>query len=98
MALQAKTSRKKKKPEYKSFRLRKRIKPSKVKKLPSSWKLWKSSLKFIRTHWKTIGLFLIVYMTLYLVFVRGLGSAVDLTMLRKVFQKMGNLQMDCLKV
>lgn len=77
MALEAKTRRKKKKPEYKSFRLRERIKPSKVKKLPSSWRLWKDSLKFLRKNWKKIGLFLLVYMTLYLVFVRGLGSAVD---------------------
>lgn len=69
----------KRKPEYKSFRLRKRIKPASFKPLPSSWLLWKDSIKFVRQHWKKVGLFLLIYMTLYVLFVRGLGSAINFT-------------------
>ena len=79
MALKAPVVRKKKKPEYQSFQLRKRIKPTSFKPLPSSWNLWKTSLRFLRNNWKKVGLFLAVYMLLYVIFVRGLGSAIDFT-------------------
>lgn len=77
MAVKAKSARKKKDPKYNSFKLRKRIKPNTFKPLPGSWKLWKSSLAFLRTNWKKVGLFLVIYMALYVTFVRGLGSAID---------------------
>lgn len=77
MATNSQINRKKKKPEYKSFRLRKRIKPASFKPIPSAWFLWKDSTKFIKQHWKKVTLFLLIYMFLYILFVRGLGSAID---------------------
>lgn len=70
-------NRKKKVPKYQSFRLQKRIKPKKVKPLPSSWRLWVDSISFTKQNWKKVGTFLVIYMLLYLVLVRGLGSAID---------------------
>lgn len=70
-------NRKKKVPKYQSFRLQKRIKPKKVKPLPSSWRLWVNSINFLRQNWKKVGTFLIIYMLLYILLVRGLGSAID---------------------
>lgn len=77
MPQKQKTIRKKKNPEYKSFRLRKRIKPANYKPVPTSWFLWKESLRFIKLNWKKVGSFLFIYMVLYVLFVRGLGSAID---------------------
>lgn len=89
MAEKNKINRKKKNPEYKSFKLRKRIKPAKFKPVPSAWSLWKESLSFIKQHWKKITIFLLVYMSLYIVFVRGLGSAIDFNNIKESISENG---------
>lgn len=89
MADKNKSIRKKKKPAYKSFRLRQRIKPAKFKPVPTSWALWKESLSFVKLHWKKVTLFLLVYMSLYIVFVRGLGSAIDFANVRENLSENG---------
>lgn len=90
MTKSIKANRKKKKPEYQSFRLRKRIKPAAFKPIPSAWFLWKDSIKFIRHHWKKVGLFLLIYMVLYVLFVRGLGSAIDFANVKQNLSENGS--------
>lgn len=89
MALKAKDTRKKKNPEYKSFKLRKRIKPSNFKPLPSAWWLWKDSTKFLLANWQKVSAFLLIYTFLYVVFVRGLGSAIDFAGLKESLNSNG---------
>lgn len=89
MAVKQIKTRVKKNPEYKSFKLRKRIKPQKFKSIPTAWFLWKESLKFIRVNWKKVAIFLAVYMVLYVVFVRGLGSAIDFTNVKENLSENG---------
>lgn len=76
------TIRKKRLPEYQSFKLQQKIKAKKYKPLPSAWSLWKSSLAMFWKHKKTIGLFLFVYAVLYIIFVRGLSGGINLGELR----------------
>lgn len=74
--------RKKRSPEYLSFRLQPKIKVKNYKPLPSAWQLWKNSLQMFWRHKKTIGLFLLVYAVLYIIFVRGLSGGINLGDLR----------------
>ncbi|MEK7471758.1 MAG: hypothetical protein AAB624_00755 [Patescibacteria group bacterium] len=76
-------TRKKRLPEYQSFRLQQKIKIKNYKPLPSAWKLWKSSLQMFWKHKRTIGLFLLVYAVLYIIFVRGLSGGINLGELRE---------------
>jgi hypothetical protein len=67
------TVRKIKPPKYKTFRLSKRIKhlgPA----LPSASKIFRSSLRALRTNWRSFGGIALIYLVLSLILVRGLGS------------------------
>lgn len=76
-------ARKKRLPGYKSFKLQQKIKIKNYKPLPSAWSLWKSSLRMFWANKKTIGLFLLVYAVLYIIFVRGLSGGINLGDLRE---------------
>jgi hypothetical protein len=65
------------KPQYKSFRLHKRIKHH-GPKLPSWWQLLKKSLALMKANKRPLVVFAIVYAVLNLVLVRGFSSAVDI--------------------
>lgn len=78
--------RKKRSPEYLSFRLQPKIKVKNYKPLPSAWQLWKNSLQMFWKHKKTIGLFLLVYAVLYMIFVRGLSGGVNIGELREILK------------
>lgn len=75
-------ARKKQLPSYRSFRLQRRIKVKDYQPLPSAWKLWRSALQMLWIHRKKIGLFLVVYAIVYIIFVRGLSGGIDLGELR----------------
>lgn len=79
--------RKKRLPEYQSFRLQKKIKAKSYKPLPSAWKLWKLSLAMFWKHKRTIGLFLLVYAILYVIFVRGVSGGINLGELRDTLKE-----------
>lgn len=71
--------RKKQMPEYKTFRLHRKIKPQKIKPLPSSWSLWNSALGTVLRNKKLFGIFLLVYGLLYLVLVQGFSGGSGVT-------------------
>lgn len=81
--------RKKQLPKYQSFKLQKKIKIKNYKPLPSAWSLWKSSLVFFWKNRKIIGLFLLVYVSLYIIFVRGLSGGINLGELRDALREEG---------
>jgi len=66
-----------KKPEYKSFRLHKSVKRPDLA-LPSWFAITKKAFKLLRANRKQVVMFLVVYGLLYLVFVRGIVSPVDI--------------------
>lgn len=67
--------RKLKKPTYQSFKLQKRIKHS--SQLPSSFRIFVSSLKILLRHWRLFVLIAIVYGLIMFVLVGGTGNRVD---------------------
>ncbi len=80
----AKDAKLRKKPKYKSLRLHKRVKhPSQP--IPSWWKITKKASKLILVNKKAIGWFILIYSLLYLVFVRGFASPVDIDEIRNNF-------------
>jgi hypothetical protein len=72
-------------PQYKSFRLSKRIRTTK-KPLPSAYKLLKQSLKHLKQHWRLFGGITLVYAVLTLVLVRGLASSSEAPFIRDTIQ------------
>jgi len=80
-------SRKLKQPDYRSFRLHKKIKhPGPA--LPSGWKLFKSSLKHLWTHKRVyIGIGLI-YLLLTLILVRGFIFTSDIGLAKDTVQEL----------
>ena len=82
--LTAKTPRKRKAPEYRSFRLHKRIKPSQPK-LPSAFRLMVRSIKLLKANWKLFGVLTIIYGVLTVVLVRGVGGGLNLKDLKSSF-------------
>lgn len=83
-------SRKKQLPKYQTFRLQQKIKIKNYKPLPSAWSLWKSSLQMFWKHKRTIGLFLLVYAVLYVIFVRGVSGGINLGELREELKADGS--------
>lgn len=72
-------------PEYKSFRLSKRIShPSNVR-LPSSWSLLRTTFQILKNNWKYFGLMTLIYGLLMLVFVRSSSKPVDIVELKDTF-------------
>lgn len=80
-------ARKRKKPEYKTFKLTKRIKPPVQKKLPSVTNLlletWKHIWRYRRVFFGVIA----VYFLLNLIFVKGLTTALDVPALKQELQQ-----------
>ncbi len=70
--------RKKRLPKYRSFKLQQKIKIKNYKPLPTAWSLWKVSLEMFWKNKRIIGLFLLVYAVLYLIFVRGLSGGINI--------------------
>ncbi len=77
----AANARIRKKPEYKSFRLHKSVKRPDLA-IPSWYKITKKAFKLLRANLKPIIWFFIIYGLLYLVFVRGVVSPVNIDSVR----------------
>lgn len=80
------TARKLKQPDYKSFKLHKRIKHS-GEKLPSAWSLLKTSSKHLYQHKKLFLGITVVYMLLTIVLVRGFVVTSDLGLAKQAVQE-----------
>jgi hypothetical protein len=74
-------TRKLKTPNYKSFRLHKRIKHPRPQ-LTNAFKLFWHSLLHLRTYWKVFGGILLIYGILNLILVRGFSGGADLQSLK----------------
>jgi hypothetical protein len=81
-------TRRLKAPQYKSFRLHKRIKHP--EKLPGSFALLRQSMGLLRRHWRVFGGILLVYGLLNLLLVRGFGGSLDLQQLKISLQEIGD--------
>lgn len=68
-------------PTYRSFKLEPKIRHP--KKLKSSFRLLKESLRLIRKHWRVYAGISLIYFVLSIIFVRGFRPAVDLTSSRE---------------
>ncbi len=80
-------SRKKPKPQYRTLRMHRKIRAKDFKPLPSAWVLWKSSLSFMWTNRRPLGLFILIYSILYILFVRGLSGGINLGELREILKE-----------
>ncbi|MCA9346391.1 hypothetical protein KC960_02780 [Candidatus Saccharibacteria bacterium] len=84
-----------KKPQYKSFRLHKRVKypgPS----LPSWLKISRKSIKLMRANKKNIFKFFIIYGLLYMVFVRGFSSPINVGDIKDAFKQFADADVSTL--
>lgn len=79
-------ARLRKKPQYKSFRLHKRVKHP-APPIPGWWQLVKKTFRLMRANKRNLFSFFFVYGLLYFVFVRGLTSPVDITSVRESFSE-----------
>jgi hypothetical protein len=77
-----------KKPQYKSFRIHRSIKPQ-TTKLPNWWQLLKKSINLMLVNKKAILVFFVVYALLNLLFVRGFSGVFDVSELRQSFEELG---------
>jgi hypothetical protein len=66
--------RSKKLPEYRSFRLAKKIQPDYIKSLPSAGQLWRETWGFLWKYRVKMLIFLFIYTITYLVLVKGLNG------------------------
>ena len=66
--------RKKKLPEYKTFRVSRRIKPENIKKLPSVRELWRDTWQFLWKFRVKMLVFSLIYLVVYLVLVKGFNG------------------------
>lgn len=80
-ARQPAKQRVRKAPQYKHFRLSKRIKPA-FKPLSGGVRLFIKSLKLLRRHWKFVGGVTLIYGALNILLVRGFSSDLGLTELK----------------
>lgn len=83
----SKSTRLRKKPNYKSFRLHKTIKHT-APPLPGWWSLLKKSLSLMTVNRKHIFVFFMVYGFLNLLLVRGFSSPVDIEGIRESFNEL----------
>lgn len=82
--LEDQNARKRKKPKYKSFRLHKRLRYIGTP-LPSSWSIGKKAFRLLGANSKNILKFVCVYGLLYVLFVRGISSPVNIDEIRQAF-------------
>ena len=75
-----------KKPSYKSFKLRKKIKPHQPG-LPSAFKLFKTSLGVIKSNKRLIIGITLIYALLTLVLVNGFGSSLNVSQLKEAMEE-----------
>ena len=80
-------ARKLKQPEYKSFKLHKRIQHP-GEKLSSAWSLLKASNRHLYTHKKLFLGLTVIYMLLTIVFVRGFVVTTDLGLAKEAVQEL----------
>lgn len=80
------TTKLRKKPQYKSFRLHKRIKHP-APKIPNWWQLTKKSLALMSANKKPLIWFFVVYGLLTLLLVRGFTSSVDVAGIKDSLQE-----------
>src|SRR3989344_3524342 len=78
--------RKLKKPEYKSFKVSKRIKHT-GPKIDSAFKVFKNSLVILKQNWKIFLGITLIYGLLTIVLVRGIGGSLNLNELKSVIQE-----------
>lgn len=76
-----------KKPKYKSFRLHKRVKHHDPN-LPSWWKISKKAFRLLKANSKNIFKFFFIYGLMYLIFVRGFSSPVNIDEIRGAFDEL----------
>ncbi len=84
-------TRKRKKPEYKTLRLTKRIKPPVQKKLPSVGRLLIDTCQHMWRYKRVFFGVVAIYFLLNLIFVKGLTSALDVPALKVELQQTSNL-------
>lgn len=84
-----KEARVRKSARHKSFRLSKNIKPT-FGLLPSSWFLFKKTLRHLLMHWRTYSGIAVVYGLLNLLFVRGFGGGSDIALLSDLLRESGS--------
>lgn len=77
--------RKIKQPNYKTFKLSKRIKPD-TKKITSAVGLFTKSLKVIKQHWKLFLVITLIYGLLSIILVRGVGGGLNLGEIKSSLQ------------
>lgn len=77
-----------KKPQYKSFRLHKRIKHP-GPKLPNWWTIFLKSLRLLRANIKPLLLFLLLYSVITIILVRGIAPLVDIEGLKESYEEFG---------
>ncbi len=76
--------RKIKQPDYKSFRLSKRIRHPKP--LIGSFRLFKLSVLHVTRHWRLFGGIMLIYLILNIILVKGLGVNSDISTLQTTLQ------------
>lgn len=79
-------TRKLQKPSYKSLRLHKRIRHP-AEKLPSSFRLFKRSLRHVIKHWRVFLGITVVYLLLVLVLVKGFAAGTNVAELKTSLQE-----------
>ncbi len=81
-------SKARKKPQYKSFRLHKRIKHL-GPKLPSWWTLFKKALLLMKENKKPIFYFFVIYGILNIILIRGIAPLIDVEGIRESYDEIG---------
>lgn len=86
--LSSKSSKTRKKPEYKSFRLQKRLKHP-GPKLPNWWILLKKVFALLAVNKKPIFVFFILYAVLNILLVRGIAPTIDISGIQESYEELG---------
>ncbi len=82
------SSKSRKKPKYKSFRLHKRIKHM-GPKLPSWWTLFKKALSLMKANKRPIFIFFIIYGILNIILIRGIAPLIDVESIKESYDELG---------
>lgn len=82
-------------PQYKSFRLHKKVKHHDPK-LPSWWKITKKAFRLLAVNKKNIFKFFLIYGALYLVFVRGFSSPINVEDIKSSFSEIATEEISSL--
>ena len=84
-----------KRPQYKSFRMHKRVKHHDPK-LPSWWGITKKAFRLIKANKKNILKFFFIYGLFYFIFVRGFSSPVNIDDIRNSFDEIADSEVSAL--